>query len=76
MVTSNASAYRRLFGVLTAAGVLLLSAACGGGGDADTGSGKGAGADPMASFRICLEKQGVKLPERGNAPGGGAPPPG
>ncbi|QKW33226.1 hypothetical protein HUT06_03555 [Actinomadura sp. NAK00032] len=50
-------------GVLGAA-LLLLTAACGGGGSDNPGA-----ADPMASFRACLEKQGVKLPEGGRPSG-------
>ncbi|GGU03179.1 hypothetical protein GCM10010177_73230 [Actinomadura citrea] len=61
----------RMLGTLTVGGAILLTTACGSG-DTAAGSGKTAGADPMASFRACLEKQGVDLPG-GRAPGG-APP--
>ncbi|WP_141580153.1 hypothetical protein [Actinomadura sp. WMMA1423] len=60
----------RMLGVLAVGGTLLLSAACGSG---DTAAGPDKGADPMASFRACLEKQGVDLPDGGNAPGGVPP---
>ena len=46
------------------AALLLFTAACGGG-----ESDKPDAADPMASFRACLEKQGVNLPEGGRPTG-------
>lgn len=63
----------RMLGALAVGGAVLLSTACGNGDSAAAGSDRTAGADPMASFRACLKKQGVDLPEGGNAPGG-APP--
>ena len=65
----------RMLGILTAAGTILLSTACGNGGTAAAGPDKTAVADPMASFRACLEKQGAYIPDGGKAPGG-APPTG
>ncbi|SNS49543.1 hypothetical protein SAMN05443665_100559 [Actinomadura meyerae] len=56
------TAARCALGALSAA-LLLSTAACGGGDQDKPGT-----ADPMASFRACLEKQGVELPKGG--PGG------
>jgi hypothetical protein len=61
----------RLFGGTAVAGILLLSAACGGSGDTSStqgGQGNG-GNDAMAAYRQCMAKQGVTMPSRG--PGGG-----
>ncbi len=64
---------RRILGVLAVGGVLLLSTACGNGDTTTAGPDKSAAADPMASFRACLEKQGVTLPNGGPAAGGTPP---
>ncbi|MQY06075.1 hypothetical protein [Actinomadura macrotermitis] len=56
---------RKLAAVIAAA--LLLTASCGG--DKKPAQ-NGKGADQMAAFRSCMEKQGVKMPERGQ---GGRP---
>jgi hypothetical protein len=63
----------RRIGLMVAAGGVLLTSACGGGGNGNAASsGKpSGGADPMAAFRSCMEKQGVKLPDRGGRGGPG-----